>query len=189
MMSSYALLMQHSRSRWRLTSLVRLAGSLGAVLVVVAACGGDDDDDSVSATAGSGGTSGATSGTTSAGGNGGGGGSGGSGGAGAECTVSPIATECFDDIADEQCYTLEELSDPCSGTHLWLVHQGSAGAGGAGGALVGDGGTDERPSAEELFWGDVGERCGCFDTPACETPTVQRGGQCCYRVQRSCRLC
>jgi len=200
-----------------MTHLTRLIGPLSvlpiSVLFVISACGGDDDAASSTA-AGSDGTNGGTTGTTSAtsaGGNGSGGSTTGSsqtqtsttggGGSAPECEVHPNPSECVPAVEDEQCYTLAELSDPCSGTHLWSVHPGAAGAagaagggagagaGGAGGMLMGDGGTDECPSAEELFWGDKGQRCGCYDIPACDTPTLQRGNQCCYQVERSCRLC
>jgi hypothetical protein len=187
--------MQYSHSRWQPLTRLRLAIIVTSALFAGVACDGDDD----------GGTSVSSAVNTSGGGSGGTGGSSGSstqsstnansntsGGGAPECNVRPLSFACYEDLDDEQCYTLAELNDPCTGTHLLSVHQGQAGASGAGGAgdgVMGDGGTEDCPSAEELFWGDVGERCGCFDTPACETPTVQRGTQCCYRVQRSCRLC
>lgn len=116
------------------------------------------------------------------------------GGAKGSCEVRRAPLECAareDDSIEEKCFSLQELSDPCAGTHLWSVHLGEGGGAGVdrGPEAMGDGGSEDCPSAEALFWGDVGDRCGCFDVPACTTPTIQRGSLCCYRVQTSCRLC
>src|SRR5690606_39988463 len=60
----------------------------------------------------------------------------GSGGEAAECSAPrPLSVECIADLdpTRELCFTLEELNDPCSATHLWEVHEGMGGEGGMGG--------------------------------------------------------
>src|SRR5690606_11085111 len=107
------------------------------------------------------------------------------------CQVLPLHEPCVINelVFEGRCFTLEQLSDPCSGTHFLSVHAGEGGASGAGDPnFVGDGGTEDCPSAEELFWGDTGDPYGCFYAPRCRTPTLQRGSACCYQVLPSCRL-
>lgn len=115
-------------------------------------------------------------------------GSGGEGGSGSElsCRFRRQQSECSKETDQVRCYTLEELNDPCSGTHLKSVDQtepvdeepNPTGAA-----------TENCPAPQDLVWGDEGARCGCFDTPQCVADASESAGRCCYPVVRSCRLC
>ncbi len=111
-----------------------------------------------------------------------------------QCDDPPSAIHWCSESASGQrevCFTLEELNDTCFPTHLKSVHDLDARADPAGDPALdieGDGGTEFCPSAEELFWGDAGVSTGCFDVPACSTPTIQKGDECCYRALSLCRL-
>lgn len=142
---------------------------------------------------GSGGTrpggSGGSSGGSASGGTGplgGAPGLGGLGGGAALCEKPPSPTShCADSgSAGEVCFAPEALLDPCHPTHLLSVH-GATGDDIPG--LQGDGGTKLCPSVEELFWGDAGDPHGCFDLPACSSPTIERAGKCCYQATSLCR--
>lgn len=118
------------------------------------------------------------------------------GGATGECSLSPVDW-CMSESEHENevCFTLDELKDPCSMTHILSVHEAPAdpsvggGLGGAPLALKGDGGTEDCPSAEDLFWARSNSSCGCTTVPTCQTPTRQIGNTCCYRASTTCLLC
>lgn len=107
------------------------------------------------------------------------------------CELFPSASTCVIDelIFEEKCFSIEQLSDLCSTTHLLSLHTGTGGSPPEVDPIfVGDGGTEDCPSAETLFWGDAGDPLGCYAVPSCRSPTLQRGSQCCYHVSTSCRL-
>jgi hypothetical protein len=87
------------------------------------------------------------------------------------------------------CFTPAELRDQCSAVHLLSVHEGLGEGGMGGGRPQGDGGTALCPSAEELYFGGSLAGCGCLYAPTCESPTVERGGSCCYLIATICLLC
>lgn len=98
----------------------------------------------------------------------------------------------FERTSQLKCYDLEELSDPCSGTHFALL-EGSEGMGGARSIedFVQNGELVACPTFDELYFGQVDRRC-CWDAPECEwigQPAVLNEGSCCYRVQTSCHRC
>jgi|GEM_PF-6416949 len=119
-----------------------------------------------------------------------GGGQGGEGGTGPELSCGfhrQSGQTCGNNQAERRtCYTLEELKDPCSGTHLKSVDQTDpvdvepepTGTG-----------SDNCPAPQDLVWGDAGVTCGCFDIPECVSAVQKVGEECCYDATTICRLC
>lgn len=102
------------------------------------------------------------------------------------CQLGSVGSDCAprESAVELRCFSLAELNSPCAGTHLLSVHLGEIGE---QPPVEGDGGTALCPSAEELFWGDEGLSGGCFDIPACGTPTVETESTCCYLAAHWCR--
>lgn len=76
------------------------------------------------------------------------------------CELFPSTSTCVIDelIFEEKCFSIEQLSDLCSTTHLLSLHTGTGGSPPEVDPIfVGDGGTEDCPSAETLFWGDAGD--------------------------------
>jgi len=115
----------------------------------------------------------------------------GSGGAENDCVVPSHQIKCDDyEIESTVCFTVEELSDPCSVVHLLRVHPSSdetAPSDLADEQLNDVGDTDDCPGADELYFGRF--RCGLGVTPTCENAVRRVNNTCCYVALSNDLLC
>lgn len=127
------------------------------------------------------------------------GGSFGTGGVGVELEVPDQCAEirpiseaeggnCWDrEDLELGCFAPEALRSGRGLVYLWRAHSG-------GGELTshrscGDGGSALCPSADELYFTDRGGCGGPTVIPACDNPTIEREGLCCYRFALRQLLC